>query len=284
MSATPIAIIEPLINDINSQHVGYFLKTNYFKKLMIKQNFHEIWNNTYQDVKKKRNWVGLSDHEPFDCLDAFILILNRAYYQNINLFYNFTHLVIFEFHFWGEKEGSLPLDELIEDYQLIGFPQELIDNLKELKADRGTEGPLSDVPETIWNGAKLKETLENMDASIAQGKYNLTLTYCYSALEGLFKSYIKEKNLHSAKNDQLRHLASSVKNHISDNLKQEGKEFPEGILNLIPAITNAVSEARNSHSESHFNQESEKWMAELSRDCVHTTGRLVISFLNKKTA
>lgn len=280
MSVNPLPILEPLINDINSQYVGYFLKTNYFKKLMIKQKFENTWISTYENVKKNRTYLALSfDHEPFDCLDAFILIVNSAYQQDKKLFYSFVNLVIIEFHYWDEKEIKLPFKDLIEDYEMLDFPSEYLAQLNTLYKEASISGPISAVPEEIWNAEKLQSTLDKMDLSISKGEYNLTLTYCYSALEGLFKSFIKEKIITGPKTDQLPRLAGVVRDYLKTEFENQGKEIPELILNLIPTITNAVANARNTHSDSHFDKSAEKWMAEFSRDCVHSIGRLIIHFL-----
>ncbi len=194
MSVNPLPILEPLMHDINSQHVGYFLKTNNFKKLMIKNKFENTWISTYENVKKNRNYVALSfDHAPFDCFDAFVAISNSAYQQDKQLFYSFVHLVVYEFHYWNEKEIKLPFKELIEDYEMLDFPEQYLEQLNAMCAETTAPGPTSAVPEEIWNAEKLKSTLDKMDTSISSGEYNLTLTYCYSSLEGLFKSFIKEK-------------------------------------------------------------------------------------------
>lgn len=280
MSIKPLPVLEPLVNDINSQYVGYFLKTNYFKKLMIKQKFENTWISTYENVKKNRNYLALSlDHEPFDCLDAFVAILNSAYQQDKKLFYSFVNLVIIEFHYWEEKEIKLPFKDLIEDYEMLDFPHQYMAQLKELQQEESVTGPISTVPEEVWNGEKLKGTLKKMDISISKGEYNLTLTYCYSALEGLFKTFIREKNITAPNTDQLPKLAGVVRDHLRNEFESQGKEVPELILNLIPTITNAIANARNTHSDSHFDKIAEKWMAEFSKDCVHSIGRLVVNFL-----
>lgn len=55
--------------------------------------------------------------------------------------------------------------------------------------------------------------------------------------------------------------------------------YPEQVLNLITTMTNAISKARNSFSDSHFDGESDKWLGEFARDCVNSIGRLIIKFI-----
>ena len=283
MSAEPLPILKPLIEDINSQHIGYFLMTNHFRKLMIKWNAEVVWDNTYQKVKRERTYMAtFLDHEPFDCLDAFILIANNNFTRDKDAFYNFVHMVIYHFHYWKDKDINLPFDELIEDYEMLGFPEKMTSQLSALKNEKyGIPGPSSAVPDEIWNADRLQETLNKMDKAIRNGEYNLTLTYCYSALEGLFKSFIQEKELTPSPTDQLPKLAVFVRDHLKSEFASRSQQVPEQMLNLIPTITNAVANARNSHSESHFDKTSEQWMAEFSRDCVHSIGRLIVNFLNQ---
>ena len=54
------------------------------------------------------------------------------------------------------------------------------------------------------------------------------------------------------------------------------------MLTLISTITSAISNARNSHSTSHFDADSYDWLAIYTRDCVNTIGRLVMRFINRK--
>ncbi|MFN0290125.1 hypothetical protein [Pedobacter helvus] len=280
MSINAIPILQPLVNDINSQHIGYFLKTNYFKKLMIKHGFHESWNNMYEHAKKERNYFAdFIDHEVFDSLDAFVLMLNSTYNPHRALFYDFVFLVVYEFHHWEEKDINLPFDDLIEDFNMLDFPVLYVNQLIELQQKTITIGPSSIAPVEIWNSEKLNQMLAKMDNSISNGDYNLTLTYSYSSLEGLFKAFILAKIQSSIESDKLQQMAALVKNHLIAHYKQESKEYPEAIFNLISTITNAISATRNSHSDSHFDKPSEKWLAQFSRDCVNTIGNLIISFL-----
>lgn len=162
---------------------------------MIKKNAEVAWAAVYEKVKNERNYFFTSfDHTLFDCLDAFILILNNNYQRDKNAFYNFAHMVIYSFHYWDEKDIQLPFDDLLDDYEMLGFPEIMVNQLKQLKQEQyGLPGPVSSVPGEIWNAEKLQTTLSKMDSAIQAGDFNLTLTYCYSALEGLFKSFIQER-------------------------------------------------------------------------------------------
>ena len=49
---------------------------------------------------------------------------------------------------------------------------------------------------------------------------------------------------------------------MKSDFDKKGIAYPEQMINLISTITNAVSNARNGFSESHFDRKSDKWLAE----------------------
>lgn len=282
MSIQPLPILEPLIADLQDLHIGYYLKTNQFKKFMVKERLHDVWNTVYQEAKKARNYIDLSmDHEPFDCQDALTILFNSAYQKNRNLFYDIVYKVVRQFGDWDEKEVQLPFDDLIEDFELIDFPQEHVDALKQLRNHKAQGVPASVMPDHVWNAAKLENTLGKMDEAIKNRDYNLTLTYAYSCLEGLFKAFIQAKIPHKATLDKLNQQAAAVRDQLKTELDAKGGSYPEGMLNLIPTITNSITNARNGYSDSHFDDNADQWLAEFSRDCVNSIARLVLKFITE---
>ena len=117
-----------------------------------------------------------------------------------------------------------------------------------------------------------------MDKTIKDKEYNLTLTYAYSCLEGIFKAYIYNNISQNSQESDLSKLSKEVKKHLIEHFKTNEIEYPEQIINLIGTITNAVSNARNSFSESHFDNNSDEWLAEFVKDCVNSIGRLILKF------
>ena len=77
----------------------------------------------------------------------------------------------------------------------------------------------------------------------------------------------------------MNQLAGIVRDYLKDLLISGSVNYPEQMLQLIPTITNAISNARNRYSESHFDRDADKSMAEFSRDCVNAIGRLIIKFI-----
>ena len=119
-----------------------------------------------------------------------------------------------------------------------------------------------------------------MDISIVEKNYNQTLTFCYSCLEGLFKTYIQKNNLTEVETDKLNSLSKIVKENIKQKLEKRKEKHPEQILNLLTTIPSAISEARNHYSVSHFDKDASEWLAVFSRDSVNSIGRLVLKFVD----
>ncbi|MNN28923.1 hypothetical protein D3C81_1425060 [compost metagenome] len=73
-------------------------------------------------------------------------------------------------------------------------------------------------------------------------------------------------------------LCKVVKEDVSEKLRSRGA-FPEQIVNAIPTLTHAVANSRNGFSESHFADDSQKWLATFSRDLINSIGRLLLHFI-----
>jgi HEPN domain-containing protein len=156
-----------------------------------------------------------------------------------------------------------------------------LENIFKLGCYYSNPVPKSRIPDSIWNAEKLDSVLNKMDLSIKNGEYNLTITYAYSCLEGLYKAFLIERIPEKMHIDKLNQLSKAVRDYLIDYFVKENISYPEQIINLIPTITNAISQARNSFSDSHFDGESEKWLAEFTRDCVNSIGRLIIKFIKE---
>jgi hypothetical protein len=274
----PLTKIEPLINDLKKLGIGYYLTSDEYKRYLIKVGIDVEWKNHYKSVKKNRGYYSLGmDHDYHDSIGTMIKFLNYYYEYQKESLYNYLYDLIVELKKWSDKEfeGS-DLNNLILDLEIIEFPNEL---LSEIKHQKSFSVPKSEIPNEIRNSKKLDESIQKLNTSINNKEYNLTLTFSYSILEGLFKAFINKNIPEKTNVDKLNPQAKIVKKFIINQLKFKEEKFPLGTLNLITTITYAISEARNSHSESHFDNDSEKWLAEFSRDCVNTIGRLILNFI-----
>ena len=153
-----------------------------------------------------------------------------------------------------------------------------IDGIRDVVFGGGHAVSTTVVPVDLWNSEKLNTSLRDIDNAIDAQQYNRATTLAYTCLEGLYKTYVRKHV--PAKSDlaDLIQLCRVVKDDITAKLKARGP-FPEQIVNAIPTMTNAVASSRNGFSESHFADDSQKWLALFARDMTNSVGRLLLHFI-----
>lgn len=274
----PLPKIEPLFKDLKKIGIGEYLKSNEFKRNCIKIEIDEFWRDVFKKVEINRTFYSVGmDHEKYDLEDTLAEVLNELYLNHGENFYYFISDLISSFLVWSKKE--IKTADLVEDLELLNPPEEVINKLKNQNNLNSQSVPKSEIPENIWNSEKLDQSLEKMDESIRSSHYNLTLTYAYACLEGLFKGFVREKIPEKSQISDLSQLSKIVRDYLKEHFEKSDIKYPLPMINLISTITSAVSNARNQFSESHFDEESDKWLAEFARDCVNSIGRLTIKFV-----
>lgn len=153
-----------------------------------------------------------------------------------------------------------------------------VEAIRDVVFGGGHAVPTTVVPVDLWNSEKLNNSLRDIDHAIDAQQYNRATTLAYTCLEGLYKTYVREHV--PAKSDlaDLIQLCKVVKDDITEKLQACGP-FPEQIVNAIPTLTNAVANSRNGFSESHFADDSQKWLALFARDLTNSIGRLLLHFI-----
>ena len=142
----------------------------------------------------------------------------------------------------------------------------------------GKAVPTTIVPYDLWNSEKLNNLLRDIDHAIDAQQFNRATTLAYTCLEGLYKAYVQRHVPDKANLTDLIQLCKAVKDDITEKLKARGP-FPEQIVNAIPTLTNAVANSRNGCSESHFAEDSHRWLANFARDMTNSIGRLLLHFI-----
>lgn len=274
----PLPKLEPLSDNLKNLDVGEFLKSRDFKRYCIKAGLDDYWRSVYNHVKENRRYLSVGmDHEKYDSIDALILLMNDLYENYRNQFFPFIRDFIHNFSEWNKE--SFDTSEIEEDLELLNCPPDIVDFINSLGNHRDIAVPKSEVPIIIDDAKKLEECIDKMDRSIREEEFNLTLTYAYSSLEGIFKAYISHNIPEKKGESDLSKISKIVKEDLKRHFQENDKKFPEPMLNLIGTITNAISNARNNFSESHFDKQSDKWLAEFTRDCVNSIGRLILKFI-----
>ncbi|MEN8634396.1 hypothetical protein ABFV74_01510 [Pseudoalteromonas distincta] len=157
------------------------------------------------------------------------------------------------------------------------FPIET-DELKSYLLSSGNPVPQVVVPQDNWNSEKLNTLIKKIDNAIDQQNYNHSMTLSYTCLEGLYKAYVYKHLPQSSQLSELIPLSKLVRDDITTKLNTIGP-FPQNMVTSISTLTSAIGNSRNGFSDSHFDNESNKWLASYSRDLVNSIGRLILHFL-----
>ena len=152
------------------------------------------------------------------------------------------------------------------------------DNVRNIVFGGGQAVPVTVVPVDLWNSEKLNKSLKDIDQAIDAHHYNRATTLSYTCLEGLYKAYVREHVPDQAGLTDLMPLCKVVKDDISKKLQAQGP-FPVEIVNAMPTLTNAIANSRNGFSESHFGDDSQRWLALFARDLINSIGRLMLNFM-----
>jgi len=156
------------------------------------------------------------------------------------------------------------------------FPKEA-DELKQYMFASGNPVPQVNVPNNNWNSGKLNETIKKIDNAIDLSQYNHAMTLSYTCLEGLYKAYVHKNIPQSSHISDLMPLCKLVRDDIEQQLAQAA--YPKMMVTSISTLTNAIANSRNGYSDSHFDQDSYKWLASYTRDLVNSIGRLILHFV-----
>lgn len=153
-----------------------------------------------------------------------------------------------------------------------------VDAIRALVFGGGQAVPTTVVPVDLWNSEKLNNSLKDIDHAIDAHHYNRATTLSYTCLEGLYKTYVRKHAPDQARLTDLMPLCKVVKDDISKKLQAQGP-FPVEIVNAMPTLTNAIANSRNGFSESHFGDDSQRWLALFARDLTNSIGRLMLNFM-----
>jgi len=121
--------VRPLITDIKSISIGYYLETSSFERLSIKNGFDSIWQQFYEYEKENRLGIILGhNHKPGDCKNALILIIKRLYVNEKELLHKILYHTFKGFLDWNFNEVNL--ENIFKDLQLLDFPENWLNELK----------------------------------------------------------------------------------------------------------------------------------------------------------
>lgn len=184
--------------------------------------------------------------------------------------------------YWDTIQG-LPEQQRFQLYrvfidELEPHAKDEVDAIRAIIFGGGYAVPTTVVPLDLWNSEKLNNSLKDIDHAIEAHQYNRATTLSYTCMEGLYKAYVRKHVPEQIGLSDLMPLCKVVKDDISKKLKAQGS-FPVEIVNAMPTLTNAIANSRNGFSESHFADESQRWLALFARDLTNSIGRLLLNFI-----
>ena len=161
---------------------------------------------------------------------------------------------------------------------LYSMDKEAADSVQNAVFGGGRAVPVAIVPVDLWSWEKLNNSLSTIDDAIAVKDFNRATTLTYTCLEGMYKAYVRKHLPDQVTLTDLMQLCKVVKDDICAKLAGQGP-FPVEIVNAMVTLTKAIANSRNGFSESHFGNDSEKWLALFARDLTNSIGRLLLNFM-----
>jgi hypothetical protein len=139
----------------------------------------------------------------------------------------------------------------------------------------GTSAPMAAIPVETWNAERLNNYLRDIDAAIGTTEYARAVTLSYTCLEGFYGAFVRAKDVREKYPNEIIELSKEVK----AILKATMDEYPDEVLNGITNAAHAIDRSRNRFSESHFADETGRWLAVYVRDLANTQIRLLLHFM-----
>jgi len=176
----------------------------------------------------------------------------------------------------------------LPEAQRVSLVHRILDIVQQYAPDQvgGTRdelGGLAAVPparinETAWNSERLNRYLEEIDSRITAGNYEGAVTLAYTSLEGCLKAFLRERCPELKIPEEVVDLAKTVRSHLRDSIDR----YPDEALAMLTHIAHMIDRTRNRFSESHFDEEADRWLAVFARDLVNSEIRLLLHFMKER--
>lgn len=173
--------------------------------------------------------------------------------------------------FDDERRFAL-LDNILSDVE--PFAHEKVAEIRGLLGDRLTT-PDAVVPAVIWSADRLNQQLADIDAAISAGNHERAITLSYTTLEGFYKAFVRKNIATQSHLEELLALSREIKRYLGKTLPS----YPDEALSMVNHISHTIDRARNKFSESHFENEADRWLSVYVRDLLNTQIRLLIHFI-----
>jgi hypothetical protein len=156
---------------------------------------------------------------------------------------------------------------------------EALEKVSEIRNELGglAAVPAPQISEGAWNARRLTGYLRDIDGRIAERNYEGALTLTYTCLEGFLKAFLHERLPTNEVPNELIDLARTVRTELRGSISQ----YPDEALAMLTHIAHTIDKSRNQFSESHFDQQANRWLAVFARDLVNSEIRLLLHFMKQ---
>lgn len=118
---------EILFSDLKNHLIGDYLISREFKMFMSKNEFYESWNETYEKIKDKRNYISIGfDHNRADNIDTLAAYLN-VIHEVGGIEEIITSIIV---DFMNFKKTNEDFNDIIESCTVANFDKKNILKIK----------------------------------------------------------------------------------------------------------------------------------------------------------
>jgi hypothetical protein len=270
--------IKPIIKELDKIIPTSYLLSMHFQKCLISIDFDGQWKDMLDYLEENRGYYAPGeDFSGFDAKCAITLACN-SYYVKLGA----KHLLQFVLFLLDcySSYSSKPIDvsELMEDFALLGLSETECAELK-LFQDNLLNLDIPSPENMIKDGYKINVLRDKIEKAQKENDHNGVVTYSYTFLEGILKGTCNHFGVEYRQEEDINHLAGKVRTKIEE-------EYSDSLLCMTNAskqitnITNIVDKCRNWGSDSHFDKQSDVYIATFIHDEVYSLANLLLTIIN----
>lgn len=185
----------------------------------------------------------------------------------------------------SRKDYFLDILNTFSEPNQIRIINSILDEIQEYNTEKvaeikslligGSVVPPAAISIDIWNAERLNKIIKEIDDSISGRYYERAITLSYTCMEGFYKSFVKKKIPSQVCITEIIALGKEVRSYLKASLTS----CPDEVLTMINHTTHTIDKTRNGFSESHFAEETQRWLAIYIRDLVNAQIRLLLNFI-----
>lgn len=269
--------IVPIIAELNKIIPSDYLVSTNFQKSLISIDFDVQWKSMLDYIKDNRGYYAPGeDFSRLDARDAITLACN-SYYEKLSVKHLLKFVLFLLDSYTSYNNGSIDVDELIDDFMLLGLSE---DDCAELKKYQGNQFNIvfPNPSDMIRDGGRISILREKIDRAQKDNDYNSVITYSFTFLEGILKGVCNHFGIDYQRDEEINKLAGKVKAKLKECLP-DSLFYMTNAYNQITNITNFVDRCRNIGSDSHFDKQADAYISMFIRDEVYSLANLFLTII-----